>query len=273
MKMNRDTDTPGKEFFVAVAGPLVTLAIVLVGTAVGIALAGAERRSSTPPGSTAAAPSDAATAARLLPRDDERGPARVQPHPRVPARRRPDRPLVVWKLTGDRNGATRVRRLRRPGLRGAADLHRAVGGARCLITVLGLNFDTIDGIWLAVLGYLLWQSARAAMLQTAVTSRLEGVTVADIMDSEPVTIPADLPALAGLRRVLPALPGLAVVRGRSRPTGTSPASPTATPSRPPRTPGAPTPVRELARRLGRGPRRRAAGGAAGLRAAAPRSAR
>ena len=26
MKMNRDTDTPGKEFFVAVAGPLVTLA-------------------------------------------------------------------------------------------------------------------------------------------------------------------------------------------------------------------------------------------------------
>src|SRR5215213_5720732 len=40
MKMNRDTDTPGKEFFVAVAGPLVTLAIVLAGTAIGIALAG-----------------------------------------------------------------------------------------------------------------------------------------------------------------------------------------------------------------------------------------
>ena len=40
MKMSRDTDTPGKEFFVAVAGPLVTLAIVLVGTAVGVALAG-----------------------------------------------------------------------------------------------------------------------------------------------------------------------------------------------------------------------------------------
>src|SRR5919107_5887609 len=40
MKMNRDTDTPGKEFFVAVAGPLVTLAIVLVGTLVGTAIAG-----------------------------------------------------------------------------------------------------------------------------------------------------------------------------------------------------------------------------------------
>src|ERR1044071_131253 len=40
MKMNRDTDTPGKEFFVAAAGPLVTLAIVIVGSLVGVALAG-----------------------------------------------------------------------------------------------------------------------------------------------------------------------------------------------------------------------------------------
>src|SRR3712207_5628432 len=40
MKMSRDTDTPGKEFFVAVAGPLVTLAIVLVGTGLGVAIAG-----------------------------------------------------------------------------------------------------------------------------------------------------------------------------------------------------------------------------------------
>src|SRR3954449_10582627 len=42
MKMNRDTDTPGRELFVAVAGPLVTLAIVVLGTAVGIALAGGD---------------------------------------------------------------------------------------------------------------------------------------------------------------------------------------------------------------------------------------
>jgi CBS domain-containing protein len=44
-----------------------------------------------------------------------------------------------------------------------------------------------------VLGYLLFTSARAAVVQSAVTSRLEGVTVADIMDAEPVTIPARLP--------------------------------------------------------------------------------
>jgi CBS domain-containing protein len=45
-----------------------------------------------------------------------------------------------------------------------------------------------------VLGYLLGSSARAAIAQSAFTERLRGVTVADIMDADPVTIPADLPA-------------------------------------------------------------------------------
>jgi CBS-domain-containing membrane protein len=45
-----------------------------------------------------------------------------------------------------------------------------------------------------VLGWLLGSSARAAIAQSAFTERLAGVTVADIMDSEPVAIPADLPA-------------------------------------------------------------------------------
>ena len=45
-----------------------------------------------------------------------------------------------------------------------------------------------------MLGYLLGSSARAAIAQSAFTERLEGVTVADIMDAEPVAIPADLPA-------------------------------------------------------------------------------
>jgi len=53
--------------------------------------------------------------------------------------------------------------------------------------------DATSGLWMAVLGYLLWQSARGAVVQSAVTSRLEGVTVADIMDADPVTVPADMP--------------------------------------------------------------------------------
>src|SRR3954452_4226260 len=106
MKMSRDTDTPGKEFFVAVAGPLVTLAIVLVGTAVGVAIAGsndffdAARLEN-------AAPNDAALllvsflvtmnvvllAFNLVPAFPLDG-GRI-------AR------SIVWKITGDRNRATR----------------------------------------------------------------------------------------------------------------------------------------------------------------------
>jgi CBS-domain-containing membrane protein len=54
--------------------------------------------------------------------------------------------------------------------------------------------DSVGGLWAIVLGYLLGSSARAAIAQSAFTERLKGVTVADIMDAEPVTIPADLHA-------------------------------------------------------------------------------
>ena len=55
MKMNRDTDTPGKEFFVAVAGPLVTLALDRWGRGSG-SRSRAPTTSSTPRGSTARRP-------------------------------------------------------------------------------------------------------------------------------------------------------------------------------------------------------------------------
>ena len=45
-----------------------------------------------------------------------------------------------------------------------------------------------------MLGWLLGSAARRAIVQSAFTDRLEGITVADLMDAEPVTIPADLPA-------------------------------------------------------------------------------
>jgi Zn-dependent protease len=193
MKMNRDTDTPGKEFFVAAAGPLVTLAIVIVGSLVGVAIAGSNDFFDAARLETAA-PSDVALllasflvtmnvfllAFNLIPAFPLDG-GRI-------AR------SIVWKVTGDRTTATRFSAYVGQAFAGLmifVGLWAAVAGP---ITVLGLGFDAFDGIWLAVLGYLLGQSARSAMLQTAVTSRLEGVTVADIMDSEPVTIPADLPA-------------------------------------------------------------------------------
>jgi CBS domain-containing protein len=50
------------------------------------------------------------------------------------------------------------------------------------------------GLWWVMLGWLLGSAARTAILQSDFSDRLEGITVADLMDAEPVTIPASTPA-------------------------------------------------------------------------------
>ncbi|MBV8953957.1 MAG: CBS domain-containing protein, partial [Solirubrobacterales bacterium] len=47
---------------------------------------------------------------------------------------------------------------------------------------------SLGGLWLLVLAFLLGSSARGAMLQTALTARIERIRVADIMDRQPVAI-------------------------------------------------------------------------------------
>ena len=54
-----------------------------------------------------------------------------------------------------------------------------------------LEGDVTGGLWMIILGMFLGQAARGAVLQSAFSERLEGVTVADIMDREPVTIDAE----------------------------------------------------------------------------------
>jgi Zn-dependent protease len=182
MKMSRETDTPGREFFVAVAGPLVTLGIVIVGTVVGVAIAGGR---------------DAFLDAALL--DSRVPPLAVQLVsflvtmnvillvfnlvPAFPLDGGRIARAAIWKLTGDRARSTRI-----SGYIGQGFAALLVGYGIYLLA----GGDATSRLWLAVLGYLLWQSARGAVVQSAVTSRLEGVTVADIMDADPVTLPADL---------------------------------------------------------------------------------
>jgi Zn-dependent protease len=185
MKMSRDTTTPGQEFRVAVAGPLVTLAIVVVGGLVCVALVGW----------------DTFSQAARLDGVDITGPFELWLSFLVSANVLllgfnlvPAFPLdggriaraAAWKVTGDRGKATRL----------SAYLGQAFAAlliAYGIYVLLALD-DSVGGLWAIVLGYLLGSSARAAIAQSAFTERLKGVTVADIMDAEPVTIPADLPA-------------------------------------------------------------------------------
>jgi Zn-dependent protease len=185
MKMSRDTTTPGQEFRVAVAGPLVTLAIVIVGALVSIALQGwgAFTDSATLEGT---APSDAfelwlsfTVSMNVLLLVFNLVPAFPLDGGRI-AR------AVAWRISGDRGRATRI------------SAYLGQGFAALLILyglyLLVVESDTISGLWAIVLGWLLGSSARAAIAQSAFTERLAGVTVADIMDADPVAIPADLPA-------------------------------------------------------------------------------
>jgi len=91
---------------------------------------------------------------------------------------------IVWWRTGDRTKATKV--AARLG-RGFSFLMIASGAYLALV-----QDALVDGIWLAFVGYFLGQSATQAERQSEFSSRIEGLRVADVMDSEPVAVPADL---------------------------------------------------------------------------------
>jgi Zn-dependent protease len=185
MKMSRDTTTPGQEFRVAVAGPLVTLGLVMVGGLLCVLLIGW----------------DTFWQAARLDGVDITGPFELWLSflvsvnvllllfnlvPAFPLDGGRIARAAAWKVTGDRGKATRLSAYLGQGF---AVLLMGYG----VYILLALD-DSVGGLWAIVLGYLLGSSARAAIAQSAFTERLKGVTVADIMDAEPVTIPADLPA-------------------------------------------------------------------------------
>jgi len=184
MKMSSDTRTPGQEFRVAIAGPLVTLGIVIVGALASAALLGwnAFVDSATLEGSGGVSPVELwlsfLVSMNVLLLGFNLIPAFPLDGGRI-AR------AAVWRVTGDRNRATKV----------SAYVGQGFAALLILYGLYGLTRDdTTGGLWAIVLGYLLGSSARAAVAQSAFTERLHGVTVADIMDTEPVWIPAEMPA-------------------------------------------------------------------------------
>jgi Zn-dependent protease len=181
-RMTKDSDSPGTEFKIAVAGPLVTLVIAAACIGVGIAAAGShdfwqamrvEDQAHTS-GILAlvawlASINVLVLAFNLIPAFPLDG-GRV-------AR------AIAWKFTGDRTRATR----------GAARLGQGFSYLFIAIGILlFLRGDVINGIWLGLIGFILLQSARGAVMQTEFTSRIEGIRVADVMDADPVAIPEDV---------------------------------------------------------------------------------
>jgi Zn-dependent protease len=180
-RLGKDSDTPGTEFKIAVAGPLVTAAIVIVCVVVGLLLAGGDefRNAALTEGDTRtsgiAALISWLASINLLVLIFNLVPAFPLDGGRI-AR------AIAWWRTGSRTTGTRF----------AATLGEWFGlflilaGIGYFLVYLG---DVLGGIWLAFVGFILRGAAKAALAQTEVTSRIEGISVADVMDRDPVAIP------------------------------------------------------------------------------------
>jgi Zn-dependent protease len=181
-KMERDTDSPGVEFRVAVAGPLVTLLIAVLCYAGAVLIGGGGDAEDAVTFQTGTADEAVAVLGYLcfinvtlllfnlipgFPLDGGRI-ARA----------------IAWWRTGDRNRATRF----------AARLGRGAGWLMIGVGIFKfLRGDELGGIWLAFIGIFLGQAARSAQAQAEFAGRIEHLRVADVMDAEPVAIPEQLP--------------------------------------------------------------------------------
>ena len=179
-KLSRDSETPGEEFKVAIAGPAVTAVIVVFCLLVG-ALASNEtgvldaatltRSSSTPWVALLgwlALTNLVLLAFNMLPAFPLDG-GRVTR-------------AIAWKVTGDRSRGTRF-----SGYLGQVFGWLMVGFGLFVIFSTGA---IMSGIWSAVLGWFLASAARNAVVGSRYSEELEGVTAGQIMDMTPVAIPA-----------------------------------------------------------------------------------
>lgn len=179
-QMSRDAATPGEDFKVSAAGPLATLAVILVCLAVDVAIVGTHRL----------------THAILLDSDIQITPVLLSLSWLLPMNVLllafnlvPALPLdggriarsIVWRMTGDKRRATQF----------AARMGQGFG---LILAAAGLwmllSLGSFAGLWLVALAWILYQSARGALVQSALNERIEGVRVLDIMDTHPVAIPA-----------------------------------------------------------------------------------
>ncbi len=177
-QMARDSASPGEELKISAAGPLATLGFVLLCLGVDLAIVGPHRlvHAAELDGTVPITPVLLSLSWLLLMN------ILILLFNLVPAF-----PLdggrvaraAVWRVTGDKLRGTRV----------AAKLGQAFAAILAGVGIwLTVAYGTFGGLWLVALAFLLGQSARGALAQTAVNARIDEVRVADIMDRQPVAI-------------------------------------------------------------------------------------
>jgi Zn-dependent protease len=187
-QMSRDAATPGEDFRIAAAGPLATFGFVLVCLAVDLAIVGPHRlvHAAALDGTVEITPVLLSLSWLLfwniLLLVFNLVPAFPLDGGRI-AR------AIIWRITGEKRRGTEI----------AAKLGQ---GFAVLLAGVGIWLmfaqAAFTGLWLIAMAFLLGQSARGALMQTELSERIERVRVADIMDRQPVAIPADTPVTQAL---------------------------------------------------------------------------
>jgi Zn-dependent protease len=179
----REPETPGEEFKISTAGPAVTFAVFVLCAIAAGAIAGshfndallAREGFTTTPVLALLAWLAFINAALFL----------FNIVPAFPLDGGRIARAAIWWRTGDRNRGTRI-----TGRAGQV-FAMALG----LIGLLALLDGDSFGLFTMVLGLILYQASGGAVMQGALGQRIQSVRVADIMDREPPTIPAELNVL------------------------------------------------------------------------------
>jgi Zn-dependent protease len=183
-RMTRLPDTPGAELKIAAAGPLATLAVVLVCGGAGILLDGShffhvlDYSAARADGGLLVLGWLANINALIL---------LFNLVPAYPLDGGRIAQAIAWRATGDRNRGTRF------SARIGQGFAYLLGGFGALLLLSGTS---AFGLWMLAIAFIISQAAKGAVLQSAFSERLEGVTVADIMDRDPVTVPDSATLLA-----------------------------------------------------------------------------
>jgi Zn-dependent protease len=175
-----EVQSPGVELRVAAAGPLVTFGVIVACILAGTLASGSDHffKAAVGTGSVTATPAlvwvSWVMTINVLVLVFNLVPAFPLDGGRIAH-------ALVWWRTGDRNRATHA-------------TGRAGQGFAVLLGLLGLwglasNRESL-GLTSVLLAYFLYQAAGAAVVQGVLGRRIQNITVADIMDREPVTIPA-----------------------------------------------------------------------------------
>ena len=180
-RLGRDTDSPGVEFRVAIAGPIVTLVIAAICFGFGVAISNPDQVLDSSQfsetgvvGATTAVLGYLASINLIV--------LVFNLIPGFPLDGGRIARAIVWWRTGDRNRATRF----------AARLGRGVGWLMVGVGAVLLITGRFGGLWLAFIGYFLAQAARSAEAQATFAGRIEHLRVSDVMDAEPVAVPESL---------------------------------------------------------------------------------